>query len=112
MAVPIPYVHAWLGLICTIGSMPLILGIVPMNRLVGIRIEKALVSAHNWYALNAFGGKWLLGFGVFLLGFCFLTQGLAPPPRSLWAPIYLTLPLLGIAPMMISIKRYASRLPD
>jgi uncharacterized membrane protein len=111
MAVPIPYVHVGMGLICTIGSIPLALRMVPMNRIFGIRLEKAYASSENWYALNAFGGTLILGFGLFLLGFSYLLHDRAPPPSSIWAPVYLLAPLLGIIPLVGGIKLYAIRLP-
>ena len=64
MAIPIPYVHGGIGILTVLLSIPLILRIVPMNRVYGIRIRKAFISPHNWYAINAYGGKLLLAFGL------------------------------------------------
>ena len=112
MIVPIPYVHAGMGLLCTIFSLPLILKKVPMNRAFGIRIQKAFVSQDNWYTLNAFGGKLFFGFGLFLLGFSYLSQGLAPFPTSIWAPIFLIAPLVTLLPVVFFIKIFANHMPD
>jgi hypothetical protein len=112
MIVPIPEVHVGLGLVTVAVSIPLVLGKVPRNRAYGIRVRKAFVSERNWYEINAYGGKLFLVFGLFLLGFGFLTKDLAPPPTSLWAPVFLAVPLLAIVPVIALIHAFARRLPD
>lgn len=112
MIVPIPYVHIGLGLLSVIIAIPLILKKVPMNRAVGIRVRKAFVSEANWYALNAFGGKLFLAFGLLLLGFGVLFQAQAPAPTSPWAPVYLIAPLAMMVPVIMLIHSFARRLPD
>ncbi len=111
MIVPIPYVHIGLGALIAIIAIPLVLRRVPMNRSYGIRIREAFVSEENWYAVNAYGGKLLLGFGVFLLVFGIAEPGFAPSPRSLLAPVFLGLPLLAIFPVLARIRSFARRLP-
>jgi hypothetical protein len=110
--VPIPYVHVGLGLVISAVSMPLIMRRVPMNHLYGVRLRKAFISERNWYELNAYGGKWLLAFGVFLVLFGFLARDLAPDPRSPWAPAFLVAPLLALVPVLIMINAFSGRLPD
>jgi uncharacterized membrane protein len=112
MIVPIPYVHAGLGILTAILSLPLILKKVPMNRAYGIRVRKAFASQDNWYVLNAFGGKLLLACGLFLVVFSLLSQGVAPPPVSPWAPVFLIAPLLVFVPVVLLINAFARRLPD
>ena len=112
MIVPIPYVHCGIGLVTALLSIPLILRKIPMNHAYGIRIQKAFVSQRNWYEINAYGGKLLFVFGLFLLAFGWLGQGIAPPPTSLWAPVFMVLPLLVIVPGISLIKAFARRLPD
>jgi hypothetical protein len=112
MIVPIPYVLAGLGLLLAIVSIPLVLKKVPMNRAYGIRIKKAFASQDNWYAVNNYGGKLLLAFGVFLLAFGVIGQGVAPAPTSPWAPVFLVAPLLVMVPVIMLILAYARRLPD
>ena len=112
MLIPIPYVHAGIGLTMALTSIPLILRRVPMNRAYGIRIRKAYVSAENWYALNAFGGKLLLGYGVLLIVFGLLALSTAPAPSSPWAPVFLLVPLLGLVPVLLLIVAYARGLPE
>lgn len=109
---PIPYVHCGIGFVTTLVSIPLILRKIPMNHAYGIRIRKAFVSQRNWYEINAYGGKLLLVFGLFLLAFGWLGQGVAPPPTSPWAPVFMVLPLLAIVPVLALIIAFARRLPD
>ncbi len=110
MLIPIPWVHAALGLISLAASLPLIARKVPMNRVYGFRLPQAFRNERNWYDINAYGGKWLLAFGLFLIGFERLTGASAPPPDSPWAPVYLIVPLLGLVPMLLFVTAYAKRL--
>ncbi len=112
MIVPIPYVHCGIGIVTALVSIPLVLRKIPMNGAYGIRIPKAFVSQRNWYEINAYGGKLLIVFGIFLSGFGWLGQGMAPPPTSIWAPVFLILPLLTIIPILAQINAFARRLPD
>jgi len=113
MIVPIPYVHVGTGLLCALLSVPLILKKVPMNRAYGIRVRKAFVSQYNWYAINAFGGKLFLGFGLLLILSGYLSQGKAPPPTSMWAPLFLAAPLvIAFIIIAIALTIFARRLPD
>jgi len=111
MRVPIPYVHIGLGLAVVLVCLPLVLGKVQMNRAYGIRVPEAFASERNWYALNAYGGKLFLAFGLFLIAFGFLSRGIAPSPASLWAPVFLIVPLPAVVPAIVLVKRYAARLP-
>ena len=110
--VPIPYVHAGIGLLVACLSIPLIMRKVPMNRVYGVRVCKAFVSEHNWYEINAYGGKLILAYGLFLLAFSYLGRDLAPPPTSLWAPVFMVVPFAVILPVVILIYVFARRLPD
>ena len=84
MIVPVPYVHIGIGLTSILLAIPLIRRKVPMNRLYGVRVPKAFASERNWYEINAYGGRLLLVFGLFVLGFGVLTLGSAPAPTSPW----------------------------
>ena len=112
MLIPIPYVHAGIGLVTVVLSIPLMLRKVAMNRWYGIRIPKAFISPHNWYELNAYGGGLLFLFGIFLLVFTWIGRGFAPAPSSAWAPVYLIAPLLLLVPVFAMINAFAKRLPD
>ena len=112
MIVPISYIHCGIGLLTALISVPLAFRMVPMNHLYGVRIRKAFVSQHNWYEINAYGGKILLGFGLFVLAFGLFGFGFAPPPTSIWTPVFLVVPLLPIIPIVPLITAFARRLPD
>ena len=112
MIIPIPYVHCGIGLLMALFSIPLILKRIPMNRVYGIRIGKAYATQHNWYAINAYGGKLLFAFGIFLLAYGWFSLDFVPPPTSLWTPVFLLLPLLVLVPALAMLNAFARRLPD
>ena len=83
-----------------------------MNHAYGIRVRKAFVSEHNWYELNACDGRLFLAFGVFLLAFAYVGKDLAPPPTSLWTPVFMVAPLVAIILILVLINNFALRLPE
>jgi len=82
-----------------------------MNRLYGIRIPKAFVSESNWYAINAYGGRILVVYGVALLAFGLLARDAAPPPTSTWTAAFIVGPMLLVFPLLALVNAYAKRLP-
>jgi hypothetical protein len=56
--------------------MPLALGVVPPNRVYGVRTRRALADAGHWYAVNRVGGWCLLAASL-----CYLAMSavLLPP---------------------------------
>ena len=54
---------AALALVC----IPLIRGKVPPNAVYGIRIKASYSSTEQWYRVNKFGGKLLLGVAMVIL---------------------------------------------
>ena len=112
MLVPVPTVLFGMGLLMALISVPLVLRKIPMNHTYGIRVRKAFVSQENWYAINVYGGKLFIGFGIWLMVFSALTSHIAPLPTSPWAPVYLVIPLLAILPILVLIKSFGKGLPD
>jgi hypothetical protein len=112
MIVPIPYVHTGLGVLIVVVSIPLVLHMIPMNRFYGIRVREAFLSNRNWYRINFLGGLLILAFGLFMIGFSYFCGESAPPPTSIWAPVYLIVPLIAIFPVFVIIKVIARCLPD
>lgn len=110
--IPPIVVHCGIGLATTAMAIPLILRKVPMNRYYGIRIPKAFQSDDNWYDINAYGGKVLLIYGLFLILFGITAQGLAPSPTSIFMAVFIVGPLLVIFPLLGLINAYARRMPD
>jgi hypothetical protein len=48
-------------------SVPMILGRIPPNGFYGFRMKKTMENPDNWYPMNAYRGKWLLGAGLVLV---------------------------------------------
>jgi len=109
--VPIPFVLVGLGLPLAAVSVPLILRRVPLNRWYGVRTRKAFTSEANWYELNEYGGKLLLVLAGGLLAAGLIGFRVAPEPDSVWAAVFLAVPLLGLVPVIALIKARDRRLP-
>jgi SdpI/YfhL protein family len=56
-----------LGLILIGVSIPLFLGKIKMNCVYGFRIRKAFESEENWYRINRYGAKALMGWSVIIV---------------------------------------------
>lgn len=71
LSLALPVLQAVIGL-------PLLLGLVPPNRIYGYRTEQSLSSTEAWYALNQSSGFWLVAMALVLLAavtcvWCFAT---------------------------------------
>jgi hypothetical protein len=104
-------IHIASGAFISVVAIPLILRLVPMNRVYGVRIPKAFASDRNWYDINAYGGWLLLAFGVMLIAFGFVFGPMAPDPRSIWSLPFVLGPMLLMLPVLAMIFAYARRLP-
>ena len=82
-----------------------------MNRFYGIRIAKAFVSESNWYAINAFGGRLLMAYGLALFAFGLFARDAAPSPTSIWTAAFIVGPMLLVFPLLGVISAHARRLP-
>ena len=109
--IPPVVVHCGFGGLLAVLSLPLTLRIVPMNRVYGIRIPKAFASESNWYAINAYGGRILMAYGVALVAFGLLARHAAPPPTSIWTALFIAGPMILVCPLLGLIRAYARRLP-
>jgi hypothetical protein len=107
--VPAVYVHCGFGLLLTAMSIPLVLRRVPMNGIYGIRIPESFTSDACWYDINAYGGRLSLTYGILLTVLGYLARDLAPPMRSLWSPVFIVGPLLGMLALVPLIVSYARR---
>ena len=107
--VPPVFVHCGFGLLLTLASVPLVLRRVPMNGAYGIRIEEAFRSEADWYAVNAFGGRLFLIYGVLLTVFGFAARNHAPAATSPWSPVFIVGPLLVTLVLLPPIKGFARR---
>ena len=65
-----------IGLVLVGLSIPLLLRKIPKNYYYGFRLRKAFKSKENWYAINAYGSKWMIGCGAILAVIGALTLGI------------------------------------
>lgn len=110
--IPPVVVHCGFGGLLILSSLPLITRVVPMNHIYGIRTRKAFASEANWYAINAYGGRLFALYGVALVAFGWLARDSAPPPTSVWSPVFTVGPLVLVLPVLLLINAYGKRLPD
>jgi uncharacterized membrane protein len=108
--IPAGMVLIGLGLLIAAISLPLLFRKVRPNHWYGVRVPAAFVSTENWYLVNEFGAKRLLGFSLFLLvlGLVHLTL-----PRMPWwvDPAFLLAPLLVLPLVLRPILVLADSLP-
>ena len=57
-------IRTWTPVLLIVLAVPLILGIVPRNRIYGVRTRGTLASDDVWYAANRIGGMVLLLAGL------------------------------------------------
>ncbi|MBN2208286.1 MAG: SdpI family protein [Candidatus Coatesbacteria bacterium] len=73
-----------LGLLVIGLSIPLLLRKIPRNWSYGIKlVPKAHKSDENWYEINAYGSKWLIGCGAILAVIGALTLSIDIQDRQL-----------------------------
>ncbi len=91
-------------------SLPLVLSLVPPNRLYGIRTPKTLANEQVWYRANRFGGWLFLASGAAYLAFAtlFPMTGNHDPRFTLWLA-HLALFLLPLVASLIGIMRFVRR---
>lgn len=64
-------VYLGVGVLDVIISIPLILGRIPPNRWVGVRVKRTLENKEIWYLANTYAGKWLCGTGLWVIFMAF-----------------------------------------
>lgn len=82
------------ALLCIGLSIPLVRGTVKPNLLYGARFAQSFASEDDWYAINSYGGRQLIGWSVPLL-----VVGLISLFLPLQQQFALTL-VLGFAPLV------------
>ena len=104
---PFFYPAALIGLV----SIPLVLSLIPRNRLYGIRTPKTLADEQIWHRANQFGGWLFLASGAVYLAFAalFPMTGNNDPRFTLWLA-HLTLFLLPLLASLIGTMRYIRKL--
>jgi len=96
-----------IGLVVIGVSIPLVLKWVPKNRWYGVRLKKSLKSDENWYAINSYGGKWMIAVGAVLAAIGALTLDIDIQQEWLlkalsFAPLLI---VLAIIPIVIYSRR-------
>ena len=108
--IPAGMVLIGLGILIAVISVPLLLRMVKPNHWYGVRVPAAFVSEENWYAVNEFGAKRLLGLSVALAALGLVQLSL--PPLPWWVePAFLLAPLLLLPPLLRPILAFADTLP-
>lgn len=102
-------VDCFIGLVYIAISIPLVLRRIGMNGAYGVRIPKAFESEANWYAINHYGGWWLIAAGAAL---CVVgVVALRVPPRTeAAAAAWVLAPTLASLLVLIPIFMYGEKL--
>ena len=98
------------GLVLILTSIPLILQKIPMNGWYGIRIAVAFESDEKWYAINAYGGKRMVGLGLVI---CLTSIPFWPPnpmPPAWYLPLTAAIPVVYLVPLLVAMARYGKSL--
>jgi uncharacterized membrane protein len=92
-------------------ALPLILGLIPPNRVYGVRTPKTVSSNERWYRANRFGGWLVLLVSALYLVIAAIVPN-PPPPRDsllIWL-LHLAVFLGGLVVSLLLIQRYIKRL--
>lgn len=102
----------FLGVLVAILCVPLALGRVPMNRFYGIRIPQSYQSDGDWYAINRHGGRQMLIYAALVAAAGVGVLFMPPRPSKPWFWAIVLAPLFLLVPPLVSIFRFARRLPE
>ncbi len=91
-------------------SIPLAWGKVRMNDWFGVRIPKAFETESNWYSINRFGGRWMIGGGVILTALGAVAI-VFPPAHPGTIVLFALAPVATLVAILIRISIFAGRLP-
>lgn len=99
------------GIIYGLCSIPLIQRRVKMNDFFGFRLSKALESEKNWYDINEFGARKIMGWSIFTLISGIVAFFMDFEDDSILSSLWMTLPILltSTIPIMQTLK-YSKRL--
>ena len=102
------YLHLFASILLICLSLPLILGVVKMNRFYGVRIPEAFRSEKRWYQINRFGGILMLIWGVVLCITATIGMMLDQSQWSKYNLVAIGVALGGAAVVTIAIFAYAA----
>ncbi len=91
-------------------ALPLVNDSVSMNRFYGVRFKKAFESEQNWYQINHYTAKWIIGcsFAMILLGFVVFLLPLEK--GNYWVILLALAPLIFLMPAIVAGYRFARKL--
>jgi hypothetical protein len=89
-------------------GIPVVMGVVPPNRIYGFRIKRTLQDAEVWYPANRVAGLWSIWTGIAATAVCIATfvLGLRLPTAAL---VELLPFVIGIAGMYVHVFRVIHR---
>ena len=105
------FLHIAIGILVIALSIPLLMGRVPMNRWYGTRLPESYTSEANWYAVNRYGAIRMTWYGIAVILVGVAVLRVPPLLGSLWFFAALAAPAVLMVPMLVTLLRYAKRLP-
>lgn len=109
----LPFVFVFVGALCVVLALPLVLRWVKPNPLYGFRTARTLRDPQVWYDANAYAGRLLVGSGVLIvvmtLGLFYLVPSLPPAVYALGMVVVTTAAALV---SLFQALRYLRRLAE
>ncbi len=99
------------GITYGLSSIPLIQRSVKRNDFFGFRLSKAFESEKNWYDINEFGARKLMGWSIFTLVSGIAAVFMDFEDEPIFSSLWVTIPILlsSIIPIVQTLK-YSKRL--
>lgn len=91
-------------------ALPLLNDSVSMNRFYGVRFKKSFESEGNWYAINRYTAKWLIGCSLAMILLGFATFLLPLSLNDTWVILLALAPALFLIPVVLAGYLFAKRL--
>ena len=101
--------NIFVGILLIALSIPLVKRQIPMNHSYGVRVKKAFESKENWYKINEYGGKQLIGWSIPLVLLGVATFFIPLDEEGIIIPLIACAPLIVLVPAFMSII-YAKKL--
>lgn len=96
------------AILIAILSLPLIVGLIPRNRVYGVRTPNTLSTDERWYRANRFGGCALVLASAVYLAVAVLVPHAPPPNDSLAVWLLHVAAFLGpLIASLVATRRYA-----
>lgn len=97
------------GALTVLIAIPLVRRKVKMNRAYGIRIRAAFESEHNWYEINAYGGRQMILWAIPLVMLGIVTFFVPLQNNSVLALVVGCAPAILLVPVIMS-QRFGNKL--